>query len=75
MDKRTVMTEPNRKARQFLQGESGAAWLEWVVVAVILILAAYALFQAIGVEFSPFENAFQRLNLFQNVANRQLTPL
>ena len=53
MRTREMITRPNRQATRLLEGESGAAWVEWVVVGLILILATYALFQAVGAEFGP----------------------
>ncbi len=36
---------------RFIDDESGAEVLEWAVVTVILIVATYAILQAVGTEF------------------------
>ena len=36
---------------RFVDGEGSAGLLEWVVVTVILIVATYAILQAVGGEF------------------------
>jgi len=56
------MARLDHEETQLREGNSGAAWAEWVVVTVILIAASYALFQVIGVELgaSP-SDALQRL--------------
>lgn len=40
--------------RRFFKDESGAELLEWVLVTVILILAIYAVLQAIGPDIQAF---------------------
>jgi len=44
------MTWLTCKAVRLLRSESGAALVEWMVVTLILILATYALFQAVGAQ-------------------------
>lgn len=46
------MPAGGRGLRRFLRDESGAEFVEWVVVTLILIVATYALLQAVGPEVS-----------------------
>ena len=39
------------RQRGFIDDESGAELLEWAIVTVILIVATYAILQAVGSEF------------------------
>jgi Flp pilus assembly pilin Flp len=43
--------------RRFWGDESGAELVEWIVVTFILILATYALLQAVGPELRSFGEA------------------
>jgi len=48
------MSRELREWRRFLHDESGPEIIEWVVVTVILILAIYAILQAVGPELVKF---------------------
>jgi len=57
-----MMTRSDHEETQLPEGDSGAAWAEWIVVTVILIAASYALFQAVGVELgASLSDALERL--------------
>ena len=43
--------------RQFFEDESASEFVEWTVVLAILVLATYAILQAIGGEFTGFSTA------------------
>lgn len=40
--------------KQFIEEESGAELVEWALVTIILILAIYAILQAVGPEIEGF---------------------
>ncbi len=46
-----------RLSRQFFEDESGSELVEWTVVLSILVLATYAILQAIGGEFRSVSTA------------------
>ena len=54
------MSKLLRDLRRFWADESGPDFIEWVVVTVILILAIYAILQALGPEI---EKLFELVGL------------
>ena len=46
-----------QQPRQSFEDESGSEFVEWTVVLAILVLATYAILQAIGGEFSGLSSA------------------
>jgi hypothetical protein len=45
------------RRRGFIDDESGAELLEWVIVTAILIVATYAILQVVGAEFGAVASA------------------